>query len=194
MFFTRLEVVLAQYIKAKCSVENEDVVRAALTDDFPTTSEWSTISLPTQVRLILETWRYVLSHPIFPISFNVTSLALWQPYIRADAMFAPSQWETVSLCNDVSHWLGASLAINDCHSASEATLTDLSTLIICTVNSLRPSDSIWRQWSWTTLAQVMACCLMAPSHYLNQCWLTISKVLWQLPEGYFKGNTPFINW
>ena len=28
---------------------------------------------------------------------------------RADSMFAPSQWETVLLCNDVSHWLGANL-------------------------------------------------------------------------------------
>ena len=28
---------------------------------------------------------------------------------RADSRFAPSQWETVLLCNDVSHWLGASL-------------------------------------------------------------------------------------
>ena len=29
--------------------------------------------------------------------------------IRADCRFAPSQWETASLCNDVSHWLDASL-------------------------------------------------------------------------------------
>ena len=28
---------------------------------------------------------------------------------RADCRFAPSQWEKVSLCNDVSHWLGSSL-------------------------------------------------------------------------------------
>ena len=28
---------------------------------------------------------------------------------RADSRFAPSQWETPLLCNDVSHWLGASL-------------------------------------------------------------------------------------
>ena len=40
----------------KCSVENEDVVGAAPTGDAPTTSEWSTIPLPTQVCLILETW------------------------------------------------------------------------------------------------------------------------------------------
>ena len=28
---------------------------------------------------------------------------------RADSRFAPSQWETSLLCNDVSHWLSASL-------------------------------------------------------------------------------------
>ena len=49
-------------------------------------------------------------------------------------------------------------------------------------NSLWPSDTIWQQRSLSTLAQVMACCLTAPSHYLNQCWLTISKVPWQSPD------------
>ena len=29
--------------------------------------------------------------------------------LRADSRFAASQWETALLCNDVSHWLGASL-------------------------------------------------------------------------------------
>ena len=28
---------------------------------------------------------------------------------RADSRFAPSQWETALLCNNVSHWLGPSL-------------------------------------------------------------------------------------
>ena len=46
----------------------------------------------------------------------------------------------------------------------------------CFFNSLRPSDAIWRQGSRSTLVQVMACCLTAPSHYLNQCWLIISEV------------------
>ena len=45
------------------------------------------------------------------------------------------------------------------------------------------SDAIWRHRSGSTLVQVMAWCLMAPSHYLNQCWLIISKVLWHLSEG-----------
>ena len=44
------------------------------------------------------------------------------------------------------------------------------------INSLRPSDAIWRHRSGSTLAQIMACCLTAPSHYLNQCWLIINKV------------------
>ena len=45
-------------------------------------------------------------------------------------------------------------------------------------NSLRPSDAIWWQKTGSTLTQVMACCLTAPSHYLNQCWLIINEVQW----------------
>ena len=33
------------------------------------------------------------------------------------------------------------------------------------VNSLWPSDNVWQQRSESTLAQVMACCLAAPSHH-----------------------------
>ena len=47
-------------------------------------------------------------------------------------------------------------------------------------NSLWPSDPRWRQRSGSTLAQIMACCLTAPSHYLNQCWLIISEVRWHI--------------
>ena len=53
------------------------------------------------------------------------------------------------------------------------------------LNSLWPSDAIWWQGSRSTLVQVMACCLTAPSHYLNQCWLCITKVQWCLSEGNF---------
>ena len=47
-----------QSIEARLYVENEDVVGAAPTGGAPTTSEWSTILLPTKVNLILEVWRY----------------------------------------------------------------------------------------------------------------------------------------
>ena len=57
------------------------------------------------------------------------------------------------------------------------------------INSLWPSDTIWRHRAESTLFQVMAYCLIAPSHLkLNQCWLIISEVLWHPPEGYFSGN------
>ena len=39
-------------------------------------------------------------------------------------------------------------------------------------NSLRLNDAIWRHRSWSTFALLMACCLTAPSYYLNQCWLS----------------------
>ena len=34
----------------------------------------------------------------------------------------------------------------------------------------------------STLDQVMACCLTAPSHYLNQCWIIICDVLMHLHQ------------
>ena len=43
----------------------------------------------------------------------------------------------------------------------------------------------WRHRSGSTLVQVLACCLTAPSHYLNQCWLIISEVLWHAPQRNF---------
>ena len=60
------------------------------------------------------------------------------------------------------------------------------------LNSLWPSDTIWQHKSESTLAQVMACCLMAPSHYLNQCWLIISKVRWHSSDSNFtRDNSAF---
>ena len=39
----------------------------------------------------------------------IRSCSCYSIYIRADSRFAPSQWEMLLLCNDVSHWLGTSL-------------------------------------------------------------------------------------
>ena len=44
--------------------------------------------------------------------------------------------------------------------------------------SLWPSDTILQHRSGSTLSQVRAWCLMAPSHYINQCWLIITEVQW----------------
>ena len=56
-FSSRGAVDFAQSNKARCQVENEDVVGAVPTGDAPTISEWSTILLPSKVGLILETWQ-----------------------------------------------------------------------------------------------------------------------------------------
>ena len=68
----------------------------------------------------------------------------------------------------------------------------LEMTVIYDINSLWPNDSIWWHRSGSPLTQVMACCLMAPSHYLNQCWLIISEVFWHPPEGNFTGNVQAI--
>ena len=60
-------------------------------------------------------------------------------------------------------------------------------------NSLWPNDAIWRHRSRSTLAQVMACCLTTPSHYLIQCWLIFSKVQWHSVEGTLTRDSSPIN-
>ena len=50
-------------------------------------------------------------------------------------------------------------------------------------NSFWPGDTIWQHRSGSALAQVMA-----PSHYLNQCWPMTREVLWHSLEGNFTGN------
>ena len=61
-------------------------------------------------------------------------------------------------------------------------------------NSLWHSDAIWRHRTGSTLTQVMACFLLAPSHNLNQCWLIISEVQWQSPEANSTRNSSAINY
>ena len=64
-------------------------------------------------------------------------------------------------------WIFVEISISDgCqHSLNIKTLSDR------TVDSLWPSDIIWQYRSGLTLTDVIAAGLMAPSHYLNQCWL-----------------------
>ena len=56
------------------------------------------------------------------------------------------------------------------------------------LNSLWPGDAIWWHGTRSTLAQVMACCLTAPSHYLNQCWLIIGEVPWHSSQSIILGQ------
>ena len=40
----------------------------------------------------------------------------------------------------------------------------------------------------TTFAQVMACCLTAPNHNLDQCWLLICEILRRSLQSDFTAN------
>ena len=64
---------------------------------------------------------------------------------------------------------------------------------MCGINLLWHRDAIWWHRSMSTLAHLMACCLTAPSHYMNQCWLIISHLLWYSPKSYFIGIAQDIN-
>ena len=46
------------------------------------------------------------------------------------------------------------------------------------INSLSHSVAIWSHISRSSFNQVVACCLVAPSHDRDQFWLTISDILW----------------
>ena len=64
------------------------------------------------------------------------------------------------------------------HSLTHLMMTAIQTGL----NSLWSGNAIWWHRSGSTLAAVRACCLIAPSHYLNQWWLIISKVWWHSAE------------
>ena len=51
------------------------------------------------------------------------------------------------------------------------------TCVHLAISSSWPKDYIWPQKSGSTLAQIMGCCLSAPSHCLNQCWIFNKGVL-----------------
>ena len=69
------------------------------------------------------------------------------------------------------------------HSIYEIIPVSHHTLVYYVFKSMWPSDATGRHRTGSTLAQVMACCLTAPSHYLNQCWLIISKAQCYSSEG-----------
>ena len=62
------------------------------------------------------------------------------------------------------------------------------------VNSLWPGDATWWQRTQSTLAQVMACCLITPGHFLNQCWLINNEIVWHLSMCNFTGNPDINPW
>ena len=90
-------------------------------------------------------------------------------------------------------WCSLYVSLNEAlNKQSSGWQWDDSMLMCCHINSLGPSDAIWRHRSGKTLAQIIACCLTAPTHYLNQCCLIISEIQWQSPDDNFTNDTSAI--
>ena len=71
------------------------------------TLPWENLKIPiSKTRLKIT---FLESHSDFPGANELTTETSPQFILRVDSRVAPSQWETALLCNDVSHWLGASL-------------------------------------------------------------------------------------
>ena len=67
-------------------------------------------------------------------------------------------------------------------------------LALYKLNKSRACDAIWPHGYLSTLVQVMACCLMAPSHYLNQWCVNAIVINWQgiLSKRTFYGSFHFV--
>ena len=134
-------------------------------------------------------------HYLIHYQLNNIAIKLYQVYIdtkyrngTTHRRKRPSHWKRkVVMMPTLSSLVASQVLSTTTCGASRDDKVDIITIVgfqwrmhrraeIPCVNSLRPSDAIWRHKSGSTLAQVMACYLTAPSHYMNQCWLIISKV------------------
>ena len=134
----------------------------------------------------------------FVICKNVLNMTIFPPYSQVLHYYSINtmitQWNNIEIeiYGDVDLARNRSFWLNRVHIYNIAPLLKKLPWKI-RVNSLWPNDAIRRHRSGSTLAQAMACRLMAPSHYLNQCWLIISKVHWHSSEGNFAKDTSATN-
>ena len=103
--------------------------------------------LPTKTRSylsVLPPFTTMVKTPYF-----VGNIRMWLLHSR----FAPSQWEMVLLCNDVSHWLDASLK-QFCYCSYKDTSYFRHSGVLPI--SLWPSDAMWLHGTWSPLFQIMS--------------------------------------
>ena len=116
------------------------------------------------VAQLLTHWSYVflaLTHPYRPLSNRMTQ------WFMAAAFPEPCKIASIILGTQVpTPWNGTRTAPYNLKTDMTAWI-DIPGLL----TSLWPCDATQQHRSGSTLAQVMACCLKAPSHYLSRCWL-----------------------
>ena len=139
-------------------------------------------------------YRKLRSERLYLVSWNICTamfMLLWSPGQELPWLFFLLEM----ICRFVSNgdfntaWNRDKIAMSQGFVQRWVTVLQDPWCCTFTVNSLRLIDAIWRHRSGSTLAQAMACCLTVPGHYLNQCWLMISDVLWHSPDSNFTENT-----
>ena len=116
------------------------------------------------------------------IWLNIQTMIQWQmmfvlwneTYLR-ELHTEPMQYLAVTISLISVHSLSPSDAI--CSQRSGSSLVQVTAF-----NLLWFSDAIWHHRTWSTSVQEMACCLTAPSHYVNPCWpnsLWPSDAIWR---------------
>ena len=105
-------------------------------------------------------------------------------YCRANSMFPPSQWETVLPCNDVCHWLGASLelALNYIMKSRHVYFISLQFEL--------PVHLFISFWNYIVMNIQWKCCCRCV-WYCEQLWIISQHWLWQclcdeFMTGYYK--------
>ena len=123
---------------------------------------------------------------------------------HSHSVYAPSQWETALQCNAVSCWLGS---YTECslHLVALCFVVVIGFMWIQAVTlryiiipcQLTHCGLVTPYGDWDLgqhWLKIMACCLTAPSHYLNQCWITINMVQWHSYKGSFPRDTSVIDY
>ena len=116
-----------------------------------------------------------LSEPV--LSWTLLNIFQWSSIRNSNGLFHENALESV-VCKTV-----AILSRSQCLIQNISICLMVADASSNQINSMCLSDAIRRQVTESTLAQVMACCLTAPRHYMNQCWFIISKVIWHSPDG-----------
>ena len=125
----------------------------------------------------------------FHCIFNSPNLNFIVPRLHTDG------WCKKDVTPLLMHWSYVFLALTHRHDLMVRCFMSVEALLLSNQITLTlwPSDDIWWHRSGSTLVQVMACCLTALSHYVNQCWLIINKIQLHPSDGNFTTDTSVIN-
>ena len=108
-------------------------------------------------------------------------------------IYAQCMWVRSQNCGFLVTWFCYQLIAKPGNKTAAVSWPDPSTQSLFNsfhwIYSLLFSHTILGHISGSTSTLVMACCLTAPSHYLNQCWLSMDWVLWHSPESNFMVST-----